>query len=109
MKKGIIDEIIFNNSDADSCKIGLCFDYHGECAVMMRFMDGEAVEVDEDWNDIPADEDPIILTYPCKKDLTRNMKNEIREYTGRNNITHFDVALKFGKPRRLSGRIYNNN
>ena len=104
--KGQIDEIIFSRDDEAARKIGLCFDYLGECAVMMRFTDGEAVEVDEDGNDIPHEEDPIVLNYPKQKELTRKMKSEIREYTGRNGITPFDVALKYGKPKRLSGRIY---
>ena len=102
MKKGTIDEIIFYKNDADSCKIGLCFDYRGECAVMMRFMDGEAVEVDEDGKDIPFEESPIILSYPRKKELTQDMRNEIIEYTGRYWITSYDVALKYGKPNRLN-------
>ena len=104
--KGQIEEIIFSRDDEASRKIGLCFDYLGECAVMMRFMDGEAVEVDEDGNDIPSEEDPIILNYPKRKELTREMKSKIQEYTGRDDISPFDVALKYGKPKRLSGEIY---
>ena len=107
--KNYIDEIIIAK-DKETEKLGLPFDEDGECAIMMCFQDGKAVEVDKDGKPLPAQRDPLTMTYPTMKEVraSREMQNEIMLYTGRERteISQYEIALKYGTPRRHSGREY---
>lgn len=95
-----IDEIIIAK-DKETEKLGLPFDEDGECAIMMCFQDGKP---------LPEERDPLIMTYPTMKEVraSREMQNEIMLYTGRERaeISQYEIALKYGAPRRHSGREY---
>ena len=93
-QKQYIDEIIVDSYNKQSELIinqteGYEFNESEECVIEMRFYDGLA---------IATDNSGIVMFYPTiseiKKD--RQRKNEITEYTGRDYICQFEVALKYG-------------
>ena len=45
--------------------------------------------------------DRVALYYPTIEDCDRYMQKCIRDYTGRDEITPFDVALKYGQASRM--------
>lgn len=96
-QKGCIDEILVYKHDGNKRIIdstpGYQFDKNGECAIEMHFYDGLA---------IATDDSGIVLTYPTLKNIKHSWekKHEIEEYTGRDDITQFEVALKYGELKK---------
>ena len=82
------DTIILGESNAYK-KIGLSFDEDHECFCDMEFHDGYAVD----------DTHPqYIMTYPTIEEVKKSKRRTERiiDYTGRDCITPFDVALVYG-------------
>ena len=81
--------------------LGVSFDESGEHEAVFRFFDGYAVESDEDGN-VLLEDNPIVLYYPTLDEVrgSRSLQSHIRDYTMRDDINQYDVALKFGVPSR---------
>ena len=61
----------------------------GECDMEMAFTDGVAFSTERKVG-------TFAMRYPKLADLTEKQKKEIVEFTNREDITPFDVALKYG-------------
>lgn len=81
--------------------LGISFDESGEHEAYFRFLDGYAIETDEDGNALLED-NPIVLRYPTLDEVrgNRSMQSHIYDYTLRDDINQYDVALKYGIPSR---------
>lgn len=93
-QKEYIDEILVYSSDKQSDRIisstpGYQFE-DGECAIEMHFYDGLA---------IATDDSGIIMRYPTLAEIKQDdkRKEKITDYTCRDEITQFEVALKYGR------------
>ena len=93
-RKGYVDEIIICGTDKQDRQIinnsvGYKFDGNGECYIEMHFYDGLAVATDTSG---------IVLRYPSLSEIKKgkNRKAEIANYTERDEINQYDVALKYG-------------
>lgn len=90
------DEILIaeNDETRDIIKeAGFDFDpADKECLLTMDFFDGLARALGG----------KIEMTYPTIQEVmdSPEMQEEIRHYTGRNNINQFDICLKYGKVRK---------
>lgn len=86
-----IDNLILNSSNDDS-------------ETSFVFMDGVAVQIESLESCIPV-VNPIVLTYPQKKEIFNNvrMRDEIENYRGHSwDGDYYSIALLFGKERKLS-------
>ena len=78
----------------------------GEYPLMLKFFDGYAVEVDNDWLEVPAEKDPVVMFYPTLDEVneSKELQDKIYKHTGRmwgpEVRCVYDVALTFGKIRR---------
>lgn len=93
-QKGYIDEILVDSNDKQSKKVidhtpGYQFD-NGECPIEMHFYDGVA---------IATDDSGIVMRYPTLKEIKgdKNKIAEIQDYTGRDEVSQYEVALKYGR------------
>ena len=68
------------------------------------FMDGIAIQIESLESRVPV-VNPIILTYPHKRDIFNSvrMRNEIENYRGHSwDGDYFSIALVYGEERKLS-------
>lgn len=93
-RKKYIEQIIVDRHCPQSVKVidnspEYQFDRNGECSIEMRFFDGLAVATDESG---------IVMLYPSLKEIINDKcrKDEIVDYTDRDEICQYEVALKFG-------------
>lgn len=77
---------------------------NGEIEIQMKFFDGYAVEVDDEWKELPPEKDPVMMFYPTLDEVNNvsSASEAIEEYTGRkwDGKSIYDIALKFGEIRR---------
>ena len=85
-------------SDVDSLPPGVKFDKNGEFAIEMEFHDGFAYDLNPHGYGFF---DRVALYYPTLEECDKTMQKHIRDYTGRDEITPFDVALKYGQASRM--------
>lgn len=83
------------------------FDEHGEYFVEMIFHDGFAYDCNVGFDDGAR----IGLYYPTIEEVLRDkdMLTEIQRYTGRSEITSYDIALKYGQASVLSCPLYRSD
>ena len=109
--KGPVDGIILNResfpvlsakglSSVDTLPPYVKFDDHGEFAIDMEFHDGFAYDTNPHGLGFY---DRVALYYPTLEELRQDpMKlKAVQDYTGRQEVTPFDVALKFGQASRM--------
>ncbi len=96
-----IDEILINPHNDKNRSWGLKTD-GDEFALKMKFFDGFAIEVDDDWIEVPVQKDPVLMFYPTRKEVLadESLRSEVYKCTGRDTYTVFDIALTFGEIRR---------
>lgn len=77
----------------------LFFGDNEEHKLKMWFYDGYAIEQTDINNVEGIKRHPYILIYPTleQADNSEWMLNDVREYTGREDVVPYDIALKFGK------------
>ena len=94
---------LFLNEDMCSPRLKLKFDAAGEYPAMFQFMDGYAIQTDDDGVIIPPDGKPLVLYYPTLDEVRGSalMRDEICDYTCRPDINQYDVALKYGLASRI--------
>ncbi len=74
--------------------------------LMLKFFDGYAVEVDDNWLEVPAEKDPVVMFYPTLDEVNKSeeLQQKIFQHTNRMWEPEigcvYDVALTFGKIRR---------
>ena len=79
---------------------------NGEYMLTLKFFDGYAIEVDENWLEVHVEKDPVTMFYPTLAEVNGSTKlqHKIREYTGRewdpDAMCVYDIALTFGQIRR---------
>ena len=107
--KGYVSNILLNKgsfpvlsgkglSEVDSLPPYVKFDENGEFSIEMEFHDGFAYDTNPHGLGFY---DRVALYYPTIEECDRYMQKCIREYTGRDEITPFDVALKYGQASRM--------
>lgn len=107
--KGYVSNILLNKgsfpvlsgkglSGVDSLPPYVKFDENGEFSIEMEFHDGFAYDTNPHGLGFY---DRVALYYPTIEDCDRYMQKCIRDYTGRDEITPFDVALKYGQASRM--------
>ena len=75
-----------------------------ESVTSFVFMDGIAIQIESLESRVPV-VNPIILTYPHKRDIFNSvrMRNEIENYRGHSwDGDYFSIALVYGEERKLS-------
>lgn len=101
LEKGYRDEIILFRDMQPSKAVDIPYDELGEYAVTMDFYDGYAVEVSEEGAQVhPSGR--IELYYPTISEVRNSsrLQSAIEDYTGRDDINQYDIALKCGVPTR---------
>ena len=107
--KGYVSSILLNKnsfpvlngkglSEVDSLPPGVKFDENGEFSIEMEFHDGFAYDLNPHGYGFF---DRVALYYPTIEECDTYMQKCIRDYTGRDEITPFDVALKYGQASRM--------
>ena len=107
--KGYVSNILLNKgsfpvlngkglSEVDFLPPGVKFDENGEFAIEMEFHDGFAYDLNPHGYGFY---DRVALYYPMIEECDEKMQKSIRDYTGRDEITPFDVALKYGQASRM--------
>ena len=104
----VVDEILLTEGE-----VGVKKNFFGdedEHEILMAFFDGYAQEVVclnpevEDYRklkyELKTDKDAITLTYPHKRDLTKEQKEDILFHCGRTG-SYYEIALTFGVAHRL--------
>ena len=109
--KGPVDNIILNResfpvlsgkglSSVDTLPPYVKFDDNGEFAIDMEFHDGFAYDTNPHGLGFY---DRVALYYPTLEELRHDPTKlkAVQTYTGRQDVTPFDVALKFGQASRM--------
>ena len=108
--KGPVDNIILNRdsfvlsgkglSSVDTLPPYVKFDDNGEFAIDMEFHDGFAYDTNPHGLGFY---DRVALYYPTLEELRQDPTKlkAVQTYTGRQDVTPFDVALKFGQASRM--------
>jgi hypothetical protein len=109
--KGPVDGIILNRdsfpvlsgkglSSVDTLPPYVKFDDNGEFAIDMEFHDGFAYDTNPHGLGFY---DRVALYYPTLEELRQDPAKlkAVQTYTGRQDVTPFDVALKFGQASRM--------
>ena len=107
--KGPVERIILNRdsfpvlhgkglSSVDSLPPYVRFDENGEFSIEMEFHDGFAYDTNPHGLGFY---DRVALYYPTLEECDDSMRKAIQDYTGREEITPFDVALKYGQASRM--------
>lgn len=111
--QGVTDEIILTkDSFHDLCFTDgglvlppcVSFDDNGEYAVEMSFHDGYAFDLHPEKDN----SERVALYYPTLEEVkgNANLSAAVKEYTGREDITPYDIALKFGQASSLRCPYY---
>ena len=109
--KGYVSNILLNKNsfpvlngkgltEVDSLPPGVKFDENGEFTIEMEFHDGFAYDLNPHGYGFY---DRVALYYPTIEEVLQSpgKVKAIQDYTGRLEVTPFDVALKFGQASRM--------
>ena len=100
-----IDEILIDLTEPENACWGMIAS-DDEYPLMLKFFDGYAVEVDNELNEVPVVDDPVVMFYPTLSEVnaSEELQNRIYAHTGRewepDVESVYDIALTFGKIRR---------